>query len=158
MIFVAVGTHPDQFDRLIRRIDEIAPKLNEEIIIQRGFTKYTPINCKSFDFAPNLEEYYKKARLVISHSATSVLEFVMKYKKPIIVVPRQKKYGEHINDHQVEFALYFEKKTGARAIIDINHLDEKLLKNYRTIPKVKTTGLDKLRGYFKNLFLRLENE
>ena len=40
MIFVTVGTHPDQFDRLIRKIDTIAPKIKEKIVIQRGFTKY----------------------------------------------------------------------------------------------------------------------
>ena len=27
MIFVTIGTHPDQFDRLVRRIDAIAPKI-----------------------------------------------------------------------------------------------------------------------------------
>ena len=73
MIFITIGTHPDQFDRLLKRIDEIAPKLGEKIIIQRGFTKYVPKNCEYFDFVDNIDDYYKKARLVIVQSATSLL-------------------------------------------------------------------------------------
>lgn len=42
MIFVTIGTHPGQFDRLIKKIDEIAPQIDEEIIIQTGFTNYVP--------------------------------------------------------------------------------------------------------------------
>ena len=54
MIFVTVGTHPGQFDRLIKRVDEIAPHIKEEIIIQRGFTRYAPKNTKYFDFTDKI--------------------------------------------------------------------------------------------------------
>ena len=151
MIFVTIGTHPDQFDRLIRRIDEIAPKIKEKIIIQRGFTKYIPKNVESFTFADNLEPYFKEARLVISHSATSLLEFVLKNKKPIITVPRQKKFKEHINDHQVEFALFLKEKYGVEAILDINKITPELLKNYNHIMKVKKDNLIKLQSYFREV-------
>ena len=158
MIFVTVGTHPGQFDRLIKRIDEIAPQVKEKIIIQRGFTKYVPKNCQSFEFTPNLDDYYKSARLVIVQSATSLLEFALKYKKPVITVPRQKRYGEHINDHQVEFAIYFARKTGIKAILDINELTPLLLKDYKTVPKMKNDGLIQLQDYFSVLFKRLSKE
>ena len=98
MIFVTIGTHPDQFDRLIRRIDEIAPKIKEEIIVQRGFTRYVPKNIKYFEFTDEMDKYYKKARIVIAQSATSLIEFILKYGKPVITVPREAKYKEHIND------------------------------------------------------------
>ena len=151
MIFVTIGTHPDQFDRLVRRIDEIAPKIKEKIIIQRGFTKYIPKNVESFTFADNLEPYFNEARLVISHSATSLLEFVLKNKKPIITVPRQKKFKEHINDHQVEFALFLKEKYGVEAILDINKITPELLKNYNHIMKVKKDNLIKLQSYFREV-------
>jgi beta-1,4-N-acetylglucosaminyltransferase len=155
MIFVAVGTHPDQFDRLIRKIDEIAPKIKEKIIIQRGFTKYVPKNVESFDFKPDIDEYYKNARLVIVQSATSLLEFSLKYKKPVITVPRQAKYKEHINDHQVEFAVYFAEKTGILAVLDMNQLTPELLKSYKKIPLIKKDGLIQLQDYFIDLFEKL---
>src|SRR3989344_2947516 len=97
MIFVTVGTHTDQFDRLIKRIDEIAPKIKEKIIIQRGFTKYVPKNVEFFEFTDDMDHYYKNARIVIAQSATSLIEFILNYGKPVITVPRESKYNEHIN-------------------------------------------------------------
>lgn len=157
MIFVTVGTHPEQFDRLIRRIDAIAPKIKEKIIIQRGFTKYVPKNCESFDFAQSLDKYYKEARLVIAQAATSLIEIMLKYKKPVITIPRQKRFKEHINDHQVEFALFIQERTGVKAILNIEELTSELLKNYKKIGKINKDNLIKLQNYFINLF-KLENE
>lgn len=156
MIFVTVGTHPDQFDRLIKHIDSISPKIKEKIIIQRGFTKYVPKNTESFTFANSLEPYFKEARIVISHSATSLLEFVLFNKKPLITVPRQKIYKEHINNHQVEFALFLEGKTGIKAILDINELTPELIKKYSKIAKIKKDNLLKLQNFFIKTFDNIE--
>lgn len=141
MIFVTIGTHPDQFDRLIRRIDEIAPKIKEEIIVQRGFTNYTPKNVKYFDFTDKIDDYYKKARLVIAQSATSLIEFILKYGKPVITVPREAMYKEHINDHQLEFAEYFSKRANVLMIRNMKDLTPELLKNYNRKPKINLQGL-----------------
>jgi UDP-N-acetylglucosamine transferase subunit ALG13 len=46
MIFVTVGTHYQGFDRLIRKMDEIAGKIEEDVIMQIGSTQYKPINAK----------------------------------------------------------------------------------------------------------------
>ena len=146
MIFVTIGTHTDQFDRLIRRIDEIAPKIKEEIIIQRGFTRYIPKNVKSFDFTDEMGKYYKKARIVIAQSATSLIEFILKYGKPIITVPREAKYKEHINDHQVEFAEYFAKKANVLMIRDMKLITPELLIKYNRIPKINLDDLHNLQN------------
>ena len=145
MIFVTVGTHPGQFDRLIRRIDSIAPKIKEEIIVQRGFTRYIPKNVKYFDFTDSMHDYYAKARLVIAQSATTLIEFSLKYDKPVITVPREKKYGEHLNDHQVEFAEYFSKKTGVLMVRNMSQITPQLLANYKTKAKINLDGLKKLQ-------------
>lgn len=158
MIFVTIGTHPGQFDRLIRHIDAIAPKVKEKIIIQTGFTKYKPKNVEYFDFAPNLKPYFKDARIVISHSATSLLEFVLEHKKPIITVPRQKRYDEHMNDHQVEFAEALTKQTGIRMILDIKEITPELLSLYSSLPKIKKDNLHKLQSFFKREFDRIAEE
>ncbi len=152
MIFVTVGTHPESFERLIRRIDEIAPLVKEKIVVQRGFTPYVPKNCESFEFADSLEPYFKKARLVISHSATSLLEFVLFNKKPLITVPRQKKYHEHLNDHQVEFAIYLQERTGIKAVLDVRELTPELLNTYKKVAVIKTENLHRLRTFFTKFF------
>jgi len=158
MIFVTIGTHPGQFDRLIRRIDEIAPQIKEKIIIQRGFTKYIPKNVESFEFADSLEPYFKKARLVISHSATSLLEFVLFNKKPLITVPRQKRFDEHLNDHQVEFALFLQERTGIKAILNINDITPTLLNSYNKVAVIKKDNMHKLQKYFKKTFDDIAHE
>ena len=145
MIFVTIGTHPDQFDRLIRRIDEIAPLIKEEIIVQKGFTKYIPKNVKYFEFTDKIDEYYKNARLVIAQSATSLIEFILRYGKPVITVPREAKYKEHINDHQVEFAEYFSKKSGVLMIRDMKKITPELLKTYNKKTKLDLTGLHNIQ-------------
>jgi UDP-N-acetylglucosamine transferase subunit ALG13 len=149
MIFVTVGTHYQEFTRLIKRIDQIATKINEKIIVQRGYTKYVPKNCESFDWRSGLEDYYKKCRILITHSAMSCVEFIYKYKKPILLVPRQHKFQEHINDHQVEFAESFEKKINVKAIYNIKDLTPDLLKSYKFVGKIDDKNLKKIQNYLK---------
>ncbi|WP_275485624.1 glycosyltransferase, partial [Oenococcus oeni] len=52
MIFVTVGTHEQPFDRLLREVDKLIEKkvITEKVIMQTGFSKYTPKNAewKSF--------------------------------------------------------------------------------------------------------------
>ncbi len=151
MIFVTVGTHPEQFDRLIRQIDKIAPSIKEEIIIQRGFTKYIPKNVESFEFTDKMDEYYSKARIVIAQSATSLIEFALKYNKPIITVPREKKYGEHLNDHQVEFGEYFSKKTGILMIRDMKELTPEILIKYNKRANLDLRGLKKIQNEIRKV-------
>ena len=151
MIFVTVGTHDQGFDRLIKRIDDISPGIKEEIVIQKGHTKFTPKNCKYFEFRPSLKPYFERARLIITHSAMSLVETIAEYEKPVICVPRQYQYGEHINDHQVEFAESVQEKTGVEIFLDIDKITPKLLENYRKVGKVNHENLRNLQNYLKEV-------
>ena len=51
MIFATVGLHYMGFERLIRKMDELAGEIDEEVIIQTGHTKYQPRNAAFFAFA-----------------------------------------------------------------------------------------------------------
>lgn len=115
MIFVTVGMHSQSFDRLIKKMDEIAGKIDEEVIIQTGSSKYKPKNAKYFDFTDNFEniiELNSKARIVVCHGGAGTIITALDAGKPVIAVPRLKKYGEHINDHQLELvdALSYNNK------------------------------------------------
>lgn len=156
MIFVTIGTHPGQFVRLVKKIDEIAPLIKEKIIIQTGFTTYKPKNVTHFAFADDLAPYFKEARIVVSHSATSLLEFVLTNKKPVITVPRQARYGEHVNDHQVEFAEALEAQTGIKAVYDIEEVTASLLSSYSYIPHTNKKNLMHLRSFIKKTLLEYD--
>jgi UDP-N-acetylglucosamine transferase subunit ALG13 len=149
MIFVTIGTHYKDFSRFVKRIDEIAPFIKDKIVVQIGHTKYIPKNCESFDFAPSLNPYYKKANIVVMHGGSSVWEFMYQYNKPLIVVPRQSKYGEHVNDHQVDFAEYVEKTFGIKSIYEMDDLTADLLNRYNKKIKFNPSNLKNLQKFLK---------
>jgi UDP-N-acetylglucosamine transferase subunit ALG13 len=52
MIFVTVGNCRYSFDRLLRKMDEIAGKIDEPVVIQRGHSDYQPQNAEFFGYVP----------------------------------------------------------------------------------------------------------
>ncbi len=48
MIFVTVGTHEQQFDRLVREVDRLREDrlIEDEVVIQTGFSIYEPAFCE----------------------------------------------------------------------------------------------------------------
>ncbi|MEW5759475.1 MAG: PssD/Cps14F family polysaccharide biosynthesis glycosyltransferase [Candidatus Thermoplasmatota archaeon] len=110
-IFITVGTHTMQFDRLVKEMDRIAYSLNEKIIAQIGSCNYVPKNFEFFRYAEQkrIEEYIKNSKLVITHGGIGSIILSLKYSKPTIVVPRYKKFGEHVDEHQTQITKAIEK-------------------------------------------------
>ena len=106
VIFVTVGTHEQPFNRLIEYMDYWAKLHNEKVIMQTGFSTYTPKYAEWKKMYPYQEmiELVKVARIVITHGGPSSFIMPLQIGKIPIVVPRQHKFNEHVNDHQVEFA------------------------------------------------------
>jgi len=121
--------HTQGFDRLLKKMDEIAGTLNEEVVMQIGHTKYTPKNAKYFDFttAEELKELCRKARVVVTHGAMTIVD-ALEQGTPVVVVPRLKRYNEVIDDHQLDFARELEKQGKVIAVYDVDRLDEALKK------------------------------
>lgn len=132
MIFVTVGNDFRGFDRLLKKMDEIAPLIPSEIVIQRGYSRYLPKNTKHFDFVSMKKaiDYIQKSQLVISHAGIGTIILCKKYGIPILILPRRKAYGEHMNDHQLEIAQALEKKEGENiyVVYGEDQLEEKILK------------------------------
>lgn len=159
MIFVTVGTHDQEFTRLIKRIDELALNIEEKIIVQRGYTNYTPKNCESFKFTPDLSPFLKKARLIISHAGMGTsIEVLREIKKPLILVPRQHKYNEHINDHQVGMAKHFEKKWGVKVVYSMKELTIELLNDYKNVVQMDDNDLKRIRKFLKEVIVKIQLE
>lgn len=112
MIFVVIGTSSWNFDRLIRAVDEIAPTLEEKVIMQIGNSNYIPVNSEYFRYKPKkeVEEIYKDASLIICHAGIGSIISSSKFHKNIVVVPRRKDYGELLDDHQAEIGRKLEKR------------------------------------------------
>ncbi len=126
MIFVTVGTHEQAFDRLVKKIDELVANgvINEEVIVQTGYCTYEPRCCTWQKLYPykQMEAFVKEARIVITHGGPASFIAPLKHGKIPIVVPRQVKYNEHINDHQLLFAREVQKRLGS--ILLVENIDE----------------------------------
>ena len=98
MIFVTVGTHEQQFNRLIRKIDELKrnEEITEEVFIQSGYSTYTPQYCEWKMLLPykEMQEKIKKAHIVITHGGPSSFISVLQEGKIPVVVPRKAEYEE----------------------------------------------------------------
>lgn len=130
MIFVTVGNHYQGFDRLIKKMDEIASRTSYGIMIQKGYSSYDPQYAKYFDFVPiqTAMEYIRTSELVISHAGIGTIILCKEYGVPLLIFPRRKKYGEHGTDHQVEIAkaLQERKDDNIFVVYEENQLEDKI--------------------------------
>ncbi len=114
MIFVTLGTQKFQMNRLVKAIDELSEKgiVKDEFLIQTGASTYKPKHCKYVDFMDQKEyaENINKCSLLITHAGVGTIITGKNAGKPVIVVPRLNKYGEHVDDHQKEIADAFSNK------------------------------------------------
>ena len=150
MIFLTVGTHEQQFNRLIKCIDELVREgvIKEEVIMQIGYSTYEPKYCKWFSLIPyaDMETYISKARLIITHGGPATFIMPLQKGKIPIVVPRQYEFNEHVNDHQLEFVKIISKRMkNIIPVYDIKDM-ENIVKNYS-----KTVGSMKLNGCNNNI-------
>lgn len=159
MIFVTVGTHEQQFDRLVRYIDELKRDgiLKEEVIMQTGFCSYEPKYCifsKLFPYEDMLR-YVEEARLVITHGGPSSFIMSLQVGKIPIVVPRRKEYEEHVNDHQLEFAREVEKRQ--KNILFVEEVEQlrDTIENYEEKIQLLTSGMTSNNARFNEEISRL---
>jgi UDP-N-acetylglucosamine transferase subunit ALG13 len=126
MIFLTVGVHNQQFNRILKEVDNLigTKKLKDNVIAQTGVSDYIPKNYKSFDFAPfeKMVELNKKADIIISHAGVGTIIVALKNKKPIVVVPRLVEMGEHTDDHQVQLGKILKKHERIVVIENIANL------------------------------------
>ena len=158
MIFVTGGTHEQPFNRLIKAVDELKRDgvITEDVMMQTGFSTYEPRYCKwskliSYqDMVKNVEN----ARIVITHGGPASFIMPLQIGKTPIVVPRQHKFEEHINDHQVEFARNVVERMGTIILVeDIEKLG-KIITEYDEI----VSGMrHRMCSNNKNFCVKLEN-
>lgn len=130
MIFVCVGSREYQFNRLLAKIDELIAdgELNEKVFAQIGQSDYLP---KGYDYErfmsiDDFKEYQKKADIIISHGGTGALIGALKLGKQVIAVPRLEKYGEHIDDHQIQISSVLAEEGYLRYVTDMDKLIEEI--------------------------------
>jgi UDP-N-acetylglucosamine transferase subunit ALG13 len=121
--------HPGGFERLVKEMDKIAGKIEEEVIMQIGGTKYVPMNAKYYVYVAEerIKELCRQSRIVVAHGGVGTILDVLQEGTPAVVVPRLKKYGEVIDDHQLFFVQELEKQGKVIAVYDVERLEGVLL-------------------------------
>lgn len=106
MIFVTVGSRNYPFDRLFKKLDALYEEgvLTDSMFAQIGTSIYKPKHYEYKDFISPEEfaERIKEADIVVSHGASGSIMKALNARKKVIAVTRLEKYGEHINDHQIQ--------------------------------------------------------
>lgn len=106
MIFVTVGSRNYPFDRLFRKLDELYEMgvLIDSMFAQTGASAYQPKHYmyENFISPETFLEKVNEADIVVSHGASGSIMKALNAGKKVIAVTRLEKYGEHINDHQIQ--------------------------------------------------------
>jgi exopolysaccharide biosynthesis glucuronosyltransferase PssE len=102
VILVTIGTS-EPFDRLLASLDHLPN--GERLVVQTGASTVRPEGAECIDYLAfdHLMELVRDARIVICHAGVGTTLAVLALGKRPIVVPRVAKYGEAVDDHQLEF-------------------------------------------------------
>ncbi len=137
MIFVTVGTHEQQFNRLLEYVDKLKAKgiIEDEVVMQTGFSTYQPVNCKWSRLLSyqDMQKNIAAARIVITHGGPSSFVAPLQMGKIPIVVPRQKQFGEHVNDHQADFCRAVKERQQNILLVEKIAELEDMIVNYEKI-------------------------
>ncbi len=128
MVFITLGSQKFQFDRLLKCVDELIEcgVITEEVYAQTGYSSYEPKNYKYKQFLDR-DEFVNaeaKAEIVITHGGTGAIIGAVKKGKKVIAVPRMAKYGEHVDNHQLQLVREFSEMNIILACYDLDLLGE----------------------------------
>lgn len=130
MILVLLGTQNNSFIRLLEAIQKNIDNkvITDEVIVQAGFTKFESKDMKVLDLIDKeeLSKLQDRADLIITHGGVGSIISSLKKGKKVIVVPRLKKYGEHVNNHQIQIARRFEQEGYVKHVINLKNLEKVL--------------------------------
>lgn len=153
MIFITLGSQKFQFNRLLKKVDELAEQgiINEEVFAQIGTSDYKPKNYVYKEFLSR-EEFEKKinlCNLIITHGGTGTIIGAVKKGKKVIAVPRLAKYGEHVDDHQLQILDQFKQLNLICACKDCEEL-------VRALKEIKNKEFEKYQSNTKTIVSSIE--
>src|SRR3989344_8731721 len=139
VIFITVGTTSFPFIRLFKAVDQIISTIPEEpmLVVQTGNTeykwKYRNITTYKYLSPPKMIQIIKIAEKIITHGGFGTMYMISKHNQYMpLIVARQKKFNEHVDDHQIRFIRYVNNKYSSlydNFFITAKNLEEYIL-NY----------------------------
>ena len=160
MIFITLGSQKFQFNRLLISIDKLIQKkiITEEVFAQIGYSDYKPKHYRYKEFL-NRDEFVEmesKADIVLTHGGTGAIIGAVKKGKKVIAVPRLSKYGEHVDDHQLQLVAQFKSQNLIYGLNDCSELEESIrnIKYNKFTPYMSNTTkvIESIENYIQKEF------
>lgn len=126
-LLVTVGTHEQPFDRLLREIDALTDQAGTiyglAAFCQYGYSRYVPkVESRAMLGAEELEERVHTATIIVTHGGPGSIMPGLKAGTRMVLVPRQRRFGEHVDDHQVAFCRRIGSSYDLPVVEDIGEL------------------------------------
>lgn len=158
MIFVTVGSQKFPFDRLIQQVDHMIRdgRIEEEVFIQTGTSGYVPVcGHQAFCERDHFEALMEACSILITHGGAGTMVDAVKRGKKTVAVPRLARYGEHVDDHQMELTRRLHEMNLLCACPDVERLPEVLSglagRSFSPFCSNTETFLSSLDGYIRTL-------
>lgn len=159
MIFVTLGSQKFQFDRLLKRVDDLIEEgiIKEEVFAQIGASTYIPKHYEYVNFLDRekFAEIMDSCNTVITHGGTGVIIGAVKKGKKVIAVPRLAQFGEHVDDHQLQLLHQFDELGIICACYDLEQLGESYNTaqntQYRTYESNTAVIIQSIEEYLESL-------
>jgi UDP-N-acetylglucosamine transferase subunit ALG13 len=122
LVFVTVGTDHHPFDRLISWVDgwlAVGDRRRARCVVQCG-TSRPPSVAEWTDYLAfeELQSMIGRAAAVVTHGGPATIMECRRQGIIPLVVPREARLGEHVDDHQTRFAWRVAEQGGIRLVAD----------------------------------------
>ena len=120
MILVTLGTHEQPFERAL---DMLAPITGPEtVLVQHGHTPPRPgtpgVEWVEFVGREEMRDLVRKASAVVTHAGVGCIVTAISLRHTPVVIARLARYGEHVDDHQVQITTELETAGMVVACLD----------------------------------------
>lgn len=150
--FVSVGTHPTPFDRLLRSVDDAsrAGILPRPLLAQIGPSSVRPAGDEvQATLTPTgVAERIERSAVVVCHAGAGIVSAALRAGRRPIVLPRRRRFGEHVDDHQVGMTAHM-ARLGLVISLDDHTMEEAVALAGEPPPVVSLPGMslaERVRG------------
>lgn len=110
-VVVALGTQKYGFPRLLERLVRVVPR-SAEVLWQVGSTRIPRMPAGARRQVPfaEMQQAMREADVVVTHAGVGSALTALRAGQRAVYVPRRRRYGEHVDDHQVEMARELDRR------------------------------------------------
>ena len=123
LVAVSVGTDHHPFDRLVRWVATWASGKDVRVVVQRGTAdEVAGVECPTVMPHDELRKLFAAADIVVCHGGPSTVMDARQAGRFPVVVPRDPKFGEHVDGHQMAFAEHLKRHEQAQVVHERDEL------------------------------------